>query len=152
LSLDGIKNCKIWGKSLPIKIDLIITSDTDRTIDSAKHISKSNYSNPPLKIIKELRKVKFYNLEKWENIKKEYGYNRAIRKWEEKEINEDIIIPFEDFMYNLINQILELKKIHNATNILILTHDHILTYLTYHYFKEIVLKINYLNGFVLHGL
>ena len=152
LSLNGIENCKKWGKSLPIKIDLIITSDTDRTIETAKHISNSNNSNPPLKIIKELRKVKFYNIEKWEKMKKEHGYFLAIRNWAENEIGEGIIIQFKKFIDKLINQILLLQKAHNAVNILIITHDHILTYLTYHYFKEILLKINYLNGFVLHEL
>ncbi|GAI66773.1 unnamed protein product, partial [marine sediment metagenome] len=152
LSLNGIENCKKWGKSLPIKIDLIITSDTNRTIETAKHICNSNNSNPPLKIVKELRKVKFYNLEKWEKMKKDHGYFWAIRNWAENEISEGIIIQFKEFIDKLISQILLLQKAQNAVNILIITHDHILTYLTYHYFKEILLKINYLNGFVLHEL
>jgi len=149
LSENGEKDCVLLGRNLPIKIDLIIVSNTKRTIKTAKLIIEGNNPQCKIEIIDDLRKIRKYKPNEWKELVEIQGYMNILEKWYRGKISEGIVISFGNYIENLIKQIKEKINKNNAKNILIITHDHIIRTLNYYFTKEIIKKIPYLYGFLI---
>lgn len=152
LSEEGINSSKIWGDVIPIKIDLIITSNTKRAIQTAQNITSSNNSKAPIVFSNKLRKVSFNDFDKWNFLKSSIGYSNTIKLWTENKLESDVIQTFESFVLELLSELKKKISKHQAENVIIITHNHLITYLAFYFFKIIQIKVDYLNGFVIHEM
>ncbi|MHA1448416.1 MAG: glycosyltransferase [Candidatus Hodarchaeales archaeon] len=144
------ENCFYWGSILPFKIDLIITSSTKRTQQTAELIRDGNDSECNIIQIPELRGVQKINISKWNKLIKKNGYLTTIEQWINGNMADDIVTPYDNYIKKLIHSMKSNIETNDAENILVITHDHVVRNMVYFYFNILESRIPYLNGFVIN--
>lgn len=148
ISESGIKDCQIWGSVLPIKLDLILTSPALIAKQTAENIRDGNGSECPIKELIGLRSVSNLNNNKWNELKTEYGWKGLIERCKHGKLPIGAIKPYKEIAKT---GMLEIKKIiadHDARNIMIITHDHLISLFAYYFFDRLESKVRNLHGFV----
>lgn len=150
LSKNGQLDSKLWGSSLPIKLDLILVSPTIRTIQTAKQIIEGNLSKCEITEISRLRRISINNYDAWRKQKNKIGWIPLIRRWINNEISESIVIPHNEFIYSLLKEIIEQIEMKKSKQTLVITHDHIIYILSALFLNNMPAKVGFLDGFVIN--
>lgn len=149
LTKDGIVDCITFGKHLPIKLDLIITSPALRTIQTAENIRAGNSANCNIVQLDCLRRLKVYDYTEWRLLKNANGWDKAISDWINGKIGDEVIKAYNATIEEIITSIyLEIDS-HSSKNVLIVSHNHIVDILFYHYFNKLEKNVYHLNGFII---
>lgn len=150
LSKNGQLDSKLWGSSLPIKLDLILVSPTIRTIQTAKQIIEGNLSKCKITEISGLRRISINNYDAWRKQKNKIGWIPLIRRWINNEISESIVISHNEFIYSLLKEIIEQIEKKKSKQTLVITHDHIIYILSALFLNNMPAKVGFLDGFVIN--
>ena len=145
----GQREARLWGKSLPFKIDLFLTSLIERTAETAWCIKEGNESTGELIPLRSLEGVHVKKRNSWEESKSEVGFWNTIEKWIQGEIPEEIIESYETSMLFVLESIWKTISEKNSENTLVITHDHIILYLHMLFYQTKSHKVPHLGGFSL---
>ncbi len=148
LTPNGITDSRIFGAGLPVKIDLIISSPALRTIQTAENIRAGNRSNCEIAVLGCLRGVSARDREAWNHLKKSKGKNVARAEWIAGRIPSSIIEPFEAKMKTIVEEIESIIKDRGAENVLVVTHDHMISVLYAYVNSKTPGRAGYLYGFI----
>ena len=143
----GQREAEVWGKNLPFKIDLFLTSTVERTAETAWCIKEGNRSVGIIVPLNSLDGIPFKNREYWEQLKSDFGFLETFQKWSEGEIPETIIESYETSMLSILEDIWQQVVKNKANNVLIVTHDHLILYLHNLFYNTKQRKVQYLSGF-----
>lgn len=148
LTPNGIADSRIFGAALPVKIDLIISSPALRTIQTAEYIKAGNGSNCEIAVLDCLRGIRARDREAWKLIKKTKGKNAARAEWMAGRLPSTIIESFEVKMKAVVEEIESVIKDRGAENVLVVTHDHMISVLYAYINSRIPGRAGYLYGFI----
>ncbi|BAI61024.1 hypothetical protein MCP_0952 [Methanocella paludicola SANAE] len=149
LTNDGAIDCKTFGKHLPIKLDLIITSPALRAVQTAENIRAGNGSDCKIIPLESLRRLKIFNYKEWRRLKNKKGWHGTIQEWVAGKISDKVIYPYDSTIIEIIKSLnIEMDK-HHSQNILVVSHNHVIDLLYYYYFNYLAKNVFHLNGFVI---
>jgi broad specificity phosphatase PhoE len=149
LTNKGQLDSMLFGNGLTTKLDLILTSPTLRTFQTAEIIKEKN--SPDCEIIKlpALRKIPIKNYAEWNELKNEFERVAAVEKWFNGEIPESIVMPYRKMSSLLLREIFEFINSRKAKTTLVVTHDHVIRFLSPLILDGVPSKVRYLDGFVI---
>jgi broad specificity phosphatase PhoE len=147
LTLDGVSDCLAWGERLPFKLDLIIASPADRTVQTAENIRIANGSSCELITLDCLRGVKVKDRKKWKCLKESKSWNILISDWCDGKLDASIIDPFETVMDRIVASIRTEIMRRGSKNVLVISHDHMVNVLYYYITGAQAGRAGYLYGF-----
>ncbi len=150
LTEDGIELCHIFGSNIPTKIDLIITSETKRTIETGEHIRNTNQSEAcKMVLLKEYSFSYMISREEREFYKKKFGWLTYLERWIKGDFKETNLAQADDVIRTLLQEVQSEIQKYDAKQILVVVHDNTIALLANFIYNKIITKIDYMNGLVL---
>lgn len=148
LTESGARDCQIWGRCLPIKLDLMLTSPMRRAIETCDYIRAGSNSHCPVDRWEGLRRARRVDFGEGAKARADYGWNIAARRLLRGELPNDTISKYKEGARKLAKEIWEKIIAYGSRNTLVVSHDHVVSLLAYHFFGRVELKVRYLHGFV----
>jgi broad specificity phosphatase PhoE len=149
LKKEGAIDCITFGKHLPIKLDLIITSPALRTVQTAENIRAGNGSDCKIVQLDCLRRLKIYDYSKWRRLKNTNGWYKTITDWTTDKISDKVIKNYQSTISEIITSISAEIDAQHSQNVLIVSHNHLINLLFYHYFNTLENNVYHLHGFLI---
>jgi broad specificity phosphatase PhoE len=144
---DGRKCSFELGKDLPIKLDLILTTSTARTIQTAEEIKKGNGSDAEILFLPLDLWDGCMNFERWSALKKELGWKMLIEMWVTGKLPADVAMPHDQMAKRLLRAIDNEVDRNNAKNVLVVMHDQLMSLLASFLFETPEIEVPFLHGF-----
>ncbi|MHC1709806.1 MAG: glycosyltransferase [Methanomassiliicoccales archaeon] len=148
LTEQGVRDATIWGRNLP-RIDLVLTSPTLRTVQTGKAILGTDDQDERLVVIPYVRFIKDEQRAAWNEMKRTIGWIPLIEKWVSGDVPKEIVNPHKELVEEMLDKIFNEIDQRSAKNIVVVTHDHIITALSAYFFSETAFNVRYLDGFCL---
>jgi len=147
ISSSGMKDCQEWARLLPVRVDLILTSPTLRTIQTSQQIRAIH--NRDCTIV-EVPFPKFSGSHgRWNQLKLQLGWRELIRRWILNEIPLDGILPCREATQRFLTTVTRTISERKPSNTIVVTHDHVITILSSLFFGVPDPDVGYLCGFAI---
>ncbi len=150
LTKEGIELCQIYGNNLPFKLDLILTTNTKRTVKTVKYILEANRAeNCKIEILNNYSKSYTTSKEERDYYKKKYGWLSYLERWVKGNFENTKMVQPRDIVKVLLQEVLSKIEECNAKQTLVVAHDNTITFLVNYISKKIITKVDYLSGVVI---